>query len=131
LKLEQFWGMFSPNIYKTDGWYVYRGIKHDNSDWDIYNNKAGIDISKPANIAGMYESDRWRKFAENYEKVEYNFIKPYYCRYLIKKWNKEHPDNKIEGLYILFEREISLPGYKTEPLKQENMCLCYDNEPLH
>lgn len=131
LKLEQFWGMFSPNIYKTDGWYVYRGIKHDNSDWDLYHNKAGLDLRKPENIAGMYESDRWRKFAENYEKTEYNFIKPYYCKYLIKKWNTEHPENKIEGLYILFEREISLPGYKTEPVKQENMCLCYENELPH
>ncbi len=130
LKLEQFWGMFSPNIYKTDGWYVYRGIKKDNTDWDLYHDKAGLDLSKPDRVSEMYESDRWRKFAENYEKVEYNFIKPYYCRYLIRKWNTEHPENKIEGLYILFEREISLPNYRTKPVKQENVCLCYENEPL-
>ncbi len=127
LKLEQFWGMFSPNIYKDDGWYVYRGLQ-PKGDWDIYNNKAGIDTIKPAKIVKMYESDRWRKFAENYQKRNYNFIKPYYCRYLIRKWNKEHPDNKIDGLYIYFMKEESLPDYRTKPLKQENSCLCYENE---
>ncbi len=129
LKLEQFWGMFSPNIYKDDGWYIYRGLRLNNSDWDIYNNKEGVDHEKPEHIVKMYESDRWRKFAENYQKRNYNFIKPYYCRYLIRKWNKEHPDNKIDGLYIVFLKEVSLPDYKTSQIKEENSCLCYENEP--
>src|SRR6202008_1178030 len=85
LKLEQFWGMFSPNIYKDDGWYIYRGLRMNNSDWDIYNNKEGVDHAKPERIVKMYESYRWRKFAENYQKRNYNFMKPYYCRYLIRK----------------------------------------------
>lgn len=128
-KLEQYWGMFSPHIYKTDGWYVYRGIKSNDSIWDIYNNKAGLDLTKPKDIDKMYPTDRWRKLAENYEKNTFNFMRPYYCKYLIKEWNKKHPDNKIEGLNILFLMEESLPDYKTKPIKQQNTCLCYENEP--
>lgn len=128
LKLDQFWGMFSPGIYKTDGWYVYKGFKEDNSVWDIYNNKAGIDFSKPKSIVKMYESDRWRKLAENYQKVDYNFMKPYYCRYLMKKWNKEHPDNKIVVLNIIFLLEETMPDYKTKPIQEESKCLCYEHE---
>lgn len=127
-KLEQYWGMFSPAIYKTDGWYVYRGIKSNDSIWDIYNNKPGLDLTKPKDIDKMYPTDRWRKFGENYEKTDFNFIRPYYCRYLIREWNKKHPDNKIEGLNILFLMEESLPDYKTKPIKQQNACLCYENE---
>jgi hypothetical protein len=128
-KLEQYWGMFSPHIYKTDGWYVYRGIKSNDSIWDIYNNQAGLNLTKPKDIDKMYATDRWRKLAENYEKNTFNFMRPYYCKYLIKEWNKKHPDNKIEGLNILFLMEESLPDYKTKPIKQQNTCLCYENEP--
>jgi hypothetical protein len=128
LKLEQYWGMFSPSVYKIDGWYVYRGIKPNDSIWDIYNNKPGLDYTKPKDIDKMYPSDRWRKFAENYEKNGYNFMRPYYCKYLIKEWNKKHPENKIAGLYIFFLMEESLPDYKTAPIKKQNACLCYDDE---
>lgn len=128
LKLEQYWGMFSPHIYKTDGWYIYRGIKEDNSIWDIYNNKPGLDYTKPKDIDKMYPSDRWRKFAENYQNNQYNFMRPYYCKYLIKEWNKKHPDNKIGGLNIIFLLEESQPDYKTAPIKEQNTCLCYDDE---
>ncbi len=128
-KLEQYWGMFSPNVYKTDGWYVYKGIKSNDSIWDIYNDKPGLDLTKPKDIDKMYPSDRWRKFAENYEKNGYNFMRPYYCKYLIKEWNKKHPENKIDGLNIFFLMEESLPDYKTAPIKQQNACLCYENEP--
>ncbi len=129
LKLEQYWGMFSPGVYKTDGWYIYRGIKSNDSIWDIYNNKPGLDHTKPKDIDKMYPSDRWRKFAENYEKNGYNFMRPYYCKYLIREWNKKHPENKIDGLNIIFLMEESLPDYKTAPVKQQNACLCYENEP--
>lgn len=128
LKLEQYWGMFSPHIYKTDGWYIYRGIKPNDSIWDIYNNKSGLDHAKPLHIDKMYLSDRWRKFAENYQKDDYNFMRPYYCKYLIREWNKKHPENKIAGLNIIFLLEESLPDYKTAPLKEQNVCLCYDDE---
>lgn len=129
-KLEQYWGMFSPHIYKNDGWYIYRGIKANDSIWDIYNNKAGLDRSKPKNIDKMYPTDRWRKLAENYQKNDFNFMRPYYCRYLIRAWNKKHPENKISGLNIIFLMEESLPDYKTKPIKEQNTCLCYENEPV-
>ncbi len=129
LKLEQYWGMFSPNVYKTDGWYIYRGIKQNNSIWDIYNDKPGLDYNKPKDIDKMYPSDRWRKFAENYEKNTTNFMRPYYCKYLIREWNKKHPENKIDGLNIIYLMEETLPDYKTAPIKKQNICLCYENEP--
>lgn len=131
LKLEQYWGMFSPGVYKTDGWYIYKGIKSNDSIWDIYNNKPGLDYTKPKDIDKMYPSDRWRKFAENYEKNGYNFMRPYYCKYLIREWNKKHPENKIDGLNIFFLMEESLPDYKTAPIRQQNACLCYENEPAN
>lgn len=129
-KLEQYWGMFSPHIYKNDGWYIYRGIKANDSIWDIYNDTPGLKRLKPKNIDKMYPTDRWRKFAENYQKNDFNFMRPYYCRYLIREWNNKHPDNKISGLNIIFLMEESLPDYKTKPVKEQSVCLCYENEPV-
>lgn len=127
-KLEQYWGMFSPHILKDDGWYVYMGIKQGGTFWDIYNDKPNIDSIKPMNVLSMYETDRWRKFAENYQNNQYNFLRPYYCKYFIKRWNKKHPDNKMIGLYIYFMKEESLLGYKTKPIEKQNICLCYEND---
>lgn len=129
-KLDQFWGMFSPHIYKTDGWYVYRGIRKDGSDYDIYNDTTPLDLRKPGHIDKMYPTDRWRKFAENYQKNDFNFMRPFYCRMRIKQWNKKHPEKRIEGLNILFMEEETLPDYKTKPVKQHNVCLCYENDPI-
>jgi hypothetical protein len=76
----------------------------------------------------MYPTDRWRKFAENYQRNTYNFMRPAYCHYLLRKWNAAHPDNKITGLNIIFLQEETLPDYKTKPLQQLNLCLCYEKE---
>jgi hypothetical protein len=124
LKLEQFWGMFSPYIYKDDGWFIYKGYTESGGIWDIYNDKPELDETKPKDIDKMYPTDRWRKFAENYQRNNYNFMRPYYCRYLIRKWNEQHPANRIKELTIFFLKEESLPNYETKAIERQNVCMC-------
>lgn len=128
LRLEQNWGMFAPFILKDDGWLVYSGFNKNQTYIDIMHNGKPSDFTKPDNLVSEFESDRWRKFSENYVFNNNNYIRPYYCRYLLKKWNHEHPENKISELNIFFMKEISLPDYKTEPLQKLALCNCHEND---
>ena len=125
-RLEQTWGMFSPSILKDDGFYVFSGYTTTGKYIDIKNDLDSVSFAKPEYIVDEYESDRWRKYSENYVFNNNNYMRPYYCRYLIKKWNKEHPDKHITDLTIFFMKEISLPDYKTKPLEKLAVCNCQD-----
>jgi hypothetical protein len=125
--LEQNWGMFSPSILKDDGWFVYSGYSKDWDYIDIKNNKNKVSYNKPNCLVEEFESDRWRKFQENYIYNNNNFMRPYYCKYLLKKWNKEHPTKTINDLTIFYMKETTLPNYQTKPTTKTAVCNCQDN----
>ena len=124
LKLDQNWGMFSPYILKDDGWFVYSGFDANGKHIDIKHNLDSVVFSKPQYLVADQESDRWRKFEENYTSINNNFMRPYYCKYLLNKWNNEHPEKQILNLTIYFMKETSLPNYQTKPLKKIVACDC-------
>lgn len=124
LRLEQNWGMFSPTVLKNDGWYVYVGFTTNGNYIDIKHQGNPVTYAKPTNIVDEYESDRWRKYGENYTFNTNNHIRPLYCKYLISKWNKEHPDRKIIDLSIFFMQETSMLNYATKPIEKIAVCNC-------
>ena len=126
LRLEQSWGMFSPSVLKDDGFFVYSGYTTSGKFIDILRQGKEVSYLKPANVVSEFESDRWRKFSENYVFNNNNYMRPYYCKYLIRKWNTDHPENRITDLSIFFMKEISLPDYKTKPLEKNAVCNCQD-----
>lgn len=123
-RLEQNWGMFAPFILKDDGWFVYSALRKDYKYIDIKNNKDTVIYNKPKYGVCEFESDRWRKFQENYTFNNNNYMRPFYCKYLLNKWNKEHPDQYILDLTIFFMKETSLPDYKTEAIVKTTICHC-------
>ena len=125
-RLEQNWGMFSPYILKDDGYYVFSGLAKNNSKIDIKHNLNTVSFAKPFPIVAEFESDRWRKFQENYTFNNNNYMRPYYCKYLINKWNKEHPKDHVIDLSIFFMKETSLPNYQTKPIAKLALCNCQD-----
>jgi uncharacterized membrane protein YphA (DoxX/SURF4 family) len=126
LRLEQNWGMFAPTILKDDGWFVYSGYTTNGKFIDIKHNIDSVSYHKPKHIVTEYESDRWRKYGENYVFNNNNHIRPFYCKYLINKWNKEHPDKHIIDLSIFYMKEYSLPNYGTKPIEKLALCNCQD-----
>jgi hypothetical protein len=123
-RLEQNWGMFSPYILKEDGWFIYSGRAKNNTYIDIKHNGKLVSFIKPNPAVCEFESDRWRKFQENYTFKNNNYMRPFYCKYLLKKWNKENPNNPISDLAIFFMKETSLPNYATKPIEKSTVCYC-------
>lgn len=127
LRLEQSWGMFSPFILKDDGFMIYSAYTKNGNYIDIYRDGKALTYDKPKNILSEFESDRWRKYTENYLFNNNNYMRPYLCNYLIKKWNHEHPKNQITDLTIIFMKEISVENYQTKPLEKIALCNCQVN----
>lgn len=125
LRLEQSWGMFSPAVLKDDGWYVYDGYTAGGKHIDLSSGGA-VSFSKPAQVVTTYESDRWRKFGENYVFNNNNHMRPYFCKYLIRTWNEQHPGERVVEATVFYMQETSLPGYQVKPLMKIAACNCQD-----
>lgn len=123
-RLEQNWGMFAPYILKDDGFLVFSGFTKDNRYIDIRREGKDVSFQKPNSIVTEFESDRWRKFAENYLYDNNNYMRNYYCKYLIETWNKKHPEQTITDLTIFFVKETTLPDYQLKPLEKRALCNC-------
>ncbi len=126
-RLDQYWGMFSPSILKKDGWFVYHGMDSVGRQYDLYRDNDYVDYKKPEHIVKMYKSDRWRKLAENMQKDDFTFLRPQYCRYIIKKWNEEHPNKQMNMLNLYYMEKINLAAYKTSEVKKNLFCVCNDD----
>ncbi|WP_205500587.1 HTTM domain-containing protein [Rufibacter psychrotolerans] len=124
-RLDQNWSMFAPNVFKEDGWYILEGTTNSNRKVDLNQQGKEPDTAKPASVMSLFKNDRWRKYSENYLFVPNEYMRPYYCFYLLRRWNEEHPQpEQIKELNVIYMKEVSLPDYKTEPIKREVLCHC-------
>jgi len=118
LRLNQYWGMFSPGILKKDGWMVYHGYDSVGRQWDLRLNADYVDYSKPKHIVSLYKSDRWRKLAENMQNEKFTFLRHLYASHYLKQWNSEHPEKPIKTLYLYFMEQETLPDYQKTPVNK-------------
>jgi hypothetical protein len=124
LRLDQYWGVFSPGVLKKDGWFVYHGMDSLGREWDLRLDKEKVDYEKPERVVSMYENDRWRKLAENLQNDKFSFLRPLYCKYILHTWNKEHPEKKMQVLNFYFMERRSLPDYESAPPIKQLYCMC-------
>ncbi|WP_192822374.1 HTTM domain-containing protein [Rufibacter sp. LB8] len=124
-RLDQNWSMFAPNVFKDDGWYILEGITTTNKKVDLNQQGKEPDTVKPASVMGLFKNDRWRKYSENYLFSPNAYMRPYYCFYLLRRWNEAHPkQEQIQELSVIYMKEFTLPNYKTAPLQREVLCHC-------
>jgi hypothetical protein len=118
LRLNQYWGMFSPGVLKKDGWMVYHGLDSLGRQWDLRLNKDHVDYSKPNRITSLYKNERWRKLAENMQNEDFTFLRHMYANNCLKRWNKIHPEKPIKTLYLYFMEQETLADYKKTQAKK-------------
>ncbi len=119
LRLDQSWGMFAPGVFKEDGWFVFEGITKDKAIIDISRDGQKVRYGKPQNISSMFKNDRWRKYTENLLMKRNHELRLYYAAYLYRKWMERHPEMPIEGLRLVYMKEMTLPDYKFSEPKRE------------
>ncbi len=125
LRIDQNWGMFAPSVFKDDGWYIIEGTtKNDSTIIDLNREGAKVQYAKPHSIVSMFKNDRWRKYSENYLFVSNAYMRPYYCNYLLRKWNEDHRNNMVKEIKVIYMKEITAANYKYVLPKREVLCGC-------
>ncbi|MBX0333982.1 HTTM domain-containing protein [Pontibacter sp. HSC-14F20] len=124
LRVDQRWGMFAPAVFKDDGWYVLEGQAANGQLIDLNREGKEADYAKPTSVVSMFKNDRWRKYSENYLFVQFAFLRPYYCNYLVRRWNEAHPDNPVKELQVVYMKEFTLPDYQPVTPQKEVLCIC-------
>lgn len=124
LRLNQYWGMFSPNIPRTDGWYEAWGRKEDGSIVVLESPVLNSPGQRPFQLHKYFPTDRWRKLTENLSRDEYTFLRPMFCKYLIKKYLNEMEMNHLVGIELVFFREINMDEYNVKGPEKEIWCYC-------
>lgn len=124
LRIDQNWGMFAPGVFKDDGWYVMEAKTKDHKTIDLFHPNDSLSYKKPQNITAMFKNDRWRKYSENFIFVSNDFMRGYFCNYYLKKWNKEHPDQIVTTLSVLYFTELTAPDYRYVIPKKDVLCTC-------
>jgi len=127
LRLDQFWGMFAPAVPTQNNWMVYQAYNQIGQQYDIWNDQEYVDFNKNINSNRGFKSDRWRKLAENVQNEHYSFLRPHYCRQVLKHWNNEHPKNKMSTLNLYSMSEIILPNYQSLKPTKKFLCVCDEN----
>jgi hypothetical protein len=125
MRLDQRWGMFSPGIIKQEGWLVTEALDEKGNEWDIQHDDPVTDFEPPERMASLYKNDRWRKLAENMRDDHYSFLRPLYGNYLLREWNRSHPERQMKILNLYFMEVTNLPDYGQTPPKKILYCVCY------
>jgi hypothetical protein len=123
-RIDQHWGMFAPTVFKDDGWYVLEGTTKTGQVLDLNRGGAPISYAKPASVVSLFKNDRWRKYSENYLFVNNNWMRPYYCNYLLRIWHENPKHPPLRHLSVVYMKEISLPNYQVPPATREVLCDC-------
>lgn len=123
LRIDQYWSMFAPLVFKDDGWFVLEGITADGRRIDIRRNGVEVNYKKPDYIAGTYINDRWRKYSENILFISKSHYRKYFCDYMMRSWNQNN-DIPITHLDVIYMKIPSLPNYKEAGPFKENLCTC-------
>ncbi|MBC7425627.1 MAG: hypothetical protein H7321_03740 [Bacteroidia bacterium] len=112
LRLDQCWGMFAPNVFKDDGWFIYEATTFSGEHFDLLHPKNTLTFNKTECTLYSCPNDRWRKYGENYILADHDFMRGYFCNYKMRTWNEKHPERKIKTLSVIYMSEFSQPDYK-------------------
>ena len=123
-KLHQHWGMFSPVVFKNDGWFIYAATTQDGREIDLNRKGVPLDYTKPKRVADLVKSDRWRKYGELIIMKDNAHFRPYLCDFLIADWNLSNPQSSVTHLKVIYMHEESLPGYRTADVEPWDLCSC-------
>jgi hypothetical protein len=123
-RTDQHWGMFAPTVFKDDGWFILEGRSKDGRRFDLYRGGRPVTYRKPYSVMALHKNDRWRKYSENYLFVANSWMRPFYCHYMLRRWHDNPQNPRLAELEVVYMKEVSLPHYRTEPVKREVLCGC-------
>jgi hypothetical protein len=120
LRLDQRWGMFAPSPFRDNGWYVIPGLLWNGTEVDLFRDGAPVTWEKPASIASMYRSDRWRNYMIALYRDRSKGHRPYFGSYLCREWNARHRTRgtRLHRFDLCYMLERTSSTTAKEPLRK-------------
>lgn len=124
LGLGQYWSMFAPSPDSTGGWHVLPGELRGGQQVDLmavtrddYEPYA-LSWAKPRYVAGVYESNHWRKYMDRLTEEEYEDLRLHFGNYVCSEWNKRHAGSEqLVSFDIVYAEEVTLLDRRATPEK--------------
>lgn len=106
LFLAQDWSMFAPRPRTDDGWFVAATTLRNGREVDLLTNGAPVSWEKPADVAGRFETDRWREYLLKIWSLAHAAHRVDYGRFLIEQWDLSHrPTERVAELHLYYMLE--------------------------
>lgn len=118
-RIDQKWNMFAPHPATNDGWFIVEGVTENGHKVDLLNNSKNSVYEKPGNYKDQFRNYRWRKYMRNMLIKKNEKYYPYFGDYLCRKRELYNSDNRLVSVELHYMMEKSLPGYKTEDIRQQ------------
>jgi hypothetical protein len=119
-QLRQNWGMFAPFPSTADGWYDMEGITISGARVDLWRGEGEPNDEKPADVGRTYRNTAWRKYLVNIWYDKYTGHRPYFGRYLCRKWNEEHAGaQRATLIYVNYMLELTPPPDHAMPAPEK------------
>ncbi|MCB2407679.1 HTTM domain-containing protein [Hymenobacter lucidus] len=128
-RVDQHWSMFAPAVFKDDGWFILDGTTTQGQHFDLNRDGQPTNYAKPASVVALFKNDRWRKYTENYLFVNNEYMRPYYCNYLLRIWHENPANPPLQRLEVVYMKEVSQPNYQVAKPVREVLCACEPERP--
>jgi hypothetical protein len=114
LRLDQRWVMYSPDVPRTDGWYVTPGLLGDGSVVDLtpggsaldLDSEAPVDWNKPDLLSSDHLSWRWGIYMIRLQEPGSRALLQRFASWTCRQWNARNDGpRRLEQLEIYFMNE--------------------------
>ena len=103
LALDQQWNMFAPKPFENDGWYLLFGQRSDTSLVSLWPHREYVSMDKPAHVADVYPTQRWRKYWMNLWYPQYEQHRRRALRHACRAAERE--GESVDTVYMVYVEE--------------------------
>lgn len=117
LRIDQNWGLFSPDPSKTDGWYIIPAKLKNGKVVDLLNKGNPVIWEKPINQYSFQKEIRWRRYLSFVIQDKRQNLYPHLALYLCRSWNESHLEEVMAFEVFYIEQETLPRGGHSAPKK--------------
>jgi len=109
---HQHWHFFAPFPFREDGDFVLEIETSGGEVEDIFQSGFLDTTSGPRTGADRFPNQRWRRWLQNLVQIRHPQVKAWREKtlaYLVKRWNRRHPDREARKARLVFRQETTRP----------------------
>jgi hypothetical protein len=124
--LHQRWDMFYRVSAEERGWHVVIGRLDDGRQISLLEDGRPFDDRRPDSVLALYPNARWATYFAYLRTPGVDAARRLLPPVIVRRWNREHPEEKIADIRILFVQDV--PAANGGPERRREL-VWYDGPP--